>query len=291
MNMKNLLEDLFEKMRMIHLFRRTAERLTEKEIEDLATIDESFEGRPNRQADSSSYHNFGIRSLGTGNAFFYGLTRLSIDQRRQFTMLAKNKQYQWLLAEAFEVFQDFMWKSYALVGSIDRNFWPLEDYGNISLSELSGKDFSWFYEQAKKKKKNIRGIIKLYRKKRPALAKLEQQNALNYDLRVFLPLIEQLRHVIVHCGGAIVNKDEFIKEVLDTEGLYKNGRIDSQTRLILDIPFGQKEYANTVALLEQQDKDVPIFEHQRFELFTECLMSYAHAVAKNLILQDSDFED
>ncbi len=97
-------------------------------------------------------HNMSFRNAKTGDAIFYGFKELSIEDRYLHVLLHKNKQYQWLLAEAYEEFEDYIENAYAYYGSINNSFWPLRDYGNIFLSELKNKDFYWYVEQARKEK-------------------------------------------------------------------------------------------------------------------------------------------
>ena len=76
-----------------------------------------------------------------GTPYFFGHFKSTIEDRRLSVILHKNKQYQWLLSEAYEEFEDFIEAAYAYAGYADNNFWPLKDYGNISLQDLQNKEF------------------------------------------------------------------------------------------------------------------------------------------------------
>ena len=286
MEMAKLFENFAAKMKMIHLFQRVVAGVVENEIENLVELARALKDNSNREFLSKSYHGFGFRSLQTGELVSYGSSALSLEEREYHARLCKNKQYQWLLAEAFEEFQDFLWKAYALIGSVDHDFWPLEDFGKIYSSELPNRRFEWFYDRAKRKE--LRHIIKVFRSKRPALANLERENALQRDLRIYLPLIECLRHVIVHRGGVVGDMEAFTKKVLETDGLYCNGNPDPLYRKIISIPFGSGDLSNTVVLLEMQSRDIPFLQHQRFELLTECLIAYAQAASLCLVPSRSE---
>jgi len=91
-----------------------------------------------------SLHNMAFRSAKDGERIVFGQKKLSVEDHKLSVFLHKNKQYQWLLSEAYEEFEDCLKYLYAYAGSIDINFWPLADYGNISLNELPKKPFKWF---------------------------------------------------------------------------------------------------------------------------------------------------
>lgn len=96
-----------------------------------------------------STHNFFFRTAHFNQQnFFYGYKERRLEDQKLAVWRHKNKQYQWLLAEAYELFEDFMERADAFAAYNDRNFWPLKNYGNISLLELEKQNFEWFVSQA-----------------------------------------------------------------------------------------------------------------------------------------------
>jgi len=202
--------------------------------------------------DFISIHNLFFRTAKNNMPYFFGNKKSSLEDMKIAVILHKNKQYHWLLAEAFEAFEDFIEEAYAFAGFKDKNFWPLSDYGNISLSELDEKDFEWFVFQAKKKRDRPQSILNHFRNKLPRLQLIEMDNDFGVNLRLAIVLIEQLRHQIVHVGGTVQDKGEFVEEVLKKSGLYNNGKFDTQHKDFIESFFGSNDFQNTISLLEIQ---------------------------------------
>lgn len=210
----------------------------------------------------------------------YGYRERSLEDKKRAVYRHKNKQYQWLLSEAYELFEDFIETTYAYAGYTDRSFWPLKDFGNVSLAELEEKDFTWFVHQAKIPQ---REILSRYRKKFPQLVYLETQNRLNINLSLAVVLIENLRHIIVHKKGIISNRRAFIEKVLKASGLYNNGNFCLKHTEFIEKFFGSGEYENTIYLLEVPvDPAYPDTYVDTFENLSNYLLAYAHLVMECL---------
>ena len=137
----------------------------------------------------------------TGEArSIFGRREISVEDRMKAVVLHKNKQYQWLLVEAYEAFEDYIEDVYAYAGLIDKNLWPCRHFGNISLSELSNKDFNWFRNKIDTIR-NKDSISNQFRKVFSNIEEIETKNELNINLKLTIVLIENLRHIIVHKGG------------------------------------------------------------------------------------------
>ena len=48
--------------------------------------------------------------------FFYGYKERRLEDQKRAVWRHKNKQYQWLLAEAYELFEDFIESAYGFAG-------------------------------------------------------------------------------------------------------------------------------------------------------------------------------
>lgn len=280
MNIRDIFALYSERMTQIHLYQRAMQAIAKKELEELYKYEKSIESHPDLNDLSSSYHNMFFRTAKDGAHRFFGSKKHTVEDRKLSVVLHKNKQYQWLLAEAYEEFKDFLENAYAFAGYKDNNFWPLNDFGSISLSELKDMPFSWFLDQARRKKDIPSSIINKLRDSFPIIAALEVKNGLNVNLRLAIVLIEFLRHVIVHKSGVVTDKNEFKKRVLQKAGLYNNGKPDEDHVSYIDVHFGGGEYGNTISLLEVRvNPEIPLDLHVNvFGVLSGYLMAYAHLV-------------
>jgi hypothetical protein len=281
-------QDLFNsysnKIAQIHLYQRAMQKIATNELKQLNKDAKAFEQYSDFGDLSASYDNMFFTGAKRGEPIFYGHFERSIEERKLAVVLHKNKQYQWLLAEAYEEFEDFLENAYALAGFKDNNFWPLRDYGNISLKELQKKPLTWFVSQAKKKKDIPSSIINKFRETYPEISKVEKENSLNVNLRLSITLIEYLRHIIVHKAGRVTDKNEFVKVVLQKLGLYNNGNADDKNIEYIKAFFGTDEYENTISLLEfRVNPEIPLDVHINvFDMLSGHLMAYAHLISESL---------
>lgn len=277
--------DMFaDKLAQIILYQRAVKRTAQKELKCLEEYAASLQDKPDLKHLSFSHDAMHFYDAKTGTARRHGLKVSSIEDRYLSVILHKNKQYQWLIAEAYEEFEDFLERAYAFSGYTDSNFWPMSDFGQISLSELSGKGFDWHLEQARNKRDVPHSILSRFRKHFPDLAEVEVNNALNVNLALVIVLIEYLRHVIVHKGGVVSDRTKFIERVLRKAGLYNNGKYENDHVHLIEFFFGDEEYENTIALLEiKVDTNIPLdITYGKFGQLTGYLMAYAHILSENI---------
>jgi hypothetical protein len=269
-----------DRMAEIELFHRAAKDSAQNELKEIQEYANLLEENSALKELSSSLHNMMFYDARTGLARFYHHQKRSIEERVLDVLLHKNKQYQWLLAEAYEEFEDYLENVYAYCGIVDKALWPLQDYGNISLMELPQKDFPWFAEQAGKKKRIPYSILKKFRIWFPQLESIEVSNKFNVNLRLAITLIEKLRHIIVHRGGKVANKSRFVQVVTEACGLFNNGNISQEHLGFITSFFGKDVYTNVILLLEIRiHPEVPIDIHvSLFEKLTGYLMAYAFLI-------------
>jgi hypothetical protein len=277
-----------DEVSQIYLHQRAVKATAKNEFERLIQQEKAYEKiceeNPELKGISLSAHNLSFRIAKDNSPYSFEYKESSLKDEKTAVVLSKNKQYQWLLAEAYEAFKDFIEYAYAYAGYTDKNFWPLSDFGNISLSELEEKDFKWFVFRAKEKRGKPQSILNHFRKKLPLLQQIETNNKLNTNLKLAIALIEQLRHHIVHTSGVVSNKEQFIKNVLEKSGLYNNGKFDVQHKEFIENFFGPDNYKNTIALLEiSTNPEIPLNTYiDIFECLSGYLMAYAHLVAECL---------
>jgi hypothetical protein len=275
-------QKLQDQIAQIYLYQHVAKSLSEKEMMELENFSKTLQNDGVEEEHSLSYHNMFFLDARTGQHRFFGRRIRSLEDRQRELMLHKNRQYQWLLAEAYEAFEDFLVYTYAYVGMNDPDFWQLKDYGNISLNEIEGKEFQWFVSQIKDKKRDIpASILNQFRKKIPGLESTETNNNLEINLKLAITLIEKLRHSIVHTSGE-TNRANFIKIVLAAAGLENNGNHKEDDVLFIEYFFGREEYENTICLLEVPLDDRLGTYHDRFKKLCGYLLSYSCLIVEYL---------
>lgn len=225
-----------------------------------------------------------FRNAATGKLIPYGHREKIALEIHNHTLLHKNKQYQWLLVEAYEEFEDFLEKTYAYLGKKDNSAWPLNDFGPTTLPELAKKDFEWHLDRATAKKGGPESILSYFKNKFHSLKSIETNNSIKINMFLAITLISKLRHVIVHKGGTVSDVDTFIKKTLEKTGLYNSGRPSNNHVSFIRQYFGTKEHNNLIVLLEIRDA-----EHAPIEIYHDVLgglfgimMTYALLVTDEL---------
>lgn len=190
-----------------------------------------------------------------------------------------NKQYQWLLAEAYEYYEEFLSNLYAHTSYIDNSFLAIKD---ISLDEISNKDLDWFQEQSKNNKK----ILKQIRLKIPVLNDYEKDNHTKINFKLHITLIENLRHIIVHKSGR-TKKELFIEKILEDLGIYNNGKYDKKYDNLINRYIRRVHNIDTIVLL-----DMPInntsSHYDRLSPRLEDLISHAYILNHYILLTLQD---
>lgn len=196
----------------IEVYRESVKSATNKEYSHLL--------RQKDNADSSgligatAFHNMFFLDATSGKPVFYGFRDITIDQAILNLIRHVNRQHQWFLAEAYELFEEFIRHAYAFMGMNNPTQWPLRDFGSIQWNEAQSKDYQWFLEQARAKRDAPLSILRQFRKMLPRMASVELNNRCKCDLQVAVTLIGHMRHQIVHAKGIIGNKKSFAEEVV-----------------------------------------------------------------------------
>ncbi len=278
MELNEIWNSFAERMAEIELFERAAQASAKKELTFIGELSNSLKDIPELKDVPSSVHNMTFHDARTGQMQSYSYKEQSVEDRYLRVLLHKNKQYQWLLAEAYEEFEDLLENLYAYCGYVNNEFWPLRDYGNISLPELGKKDYVWYVEQARKKKDVPYSILNKFRDHFPALKVHEARNQLKVNLSLAITLTEKLRHIIVHKRGSVSSKEKFIKVTMEQAGLYNNGKIAQEHLNFIDQFFGSKERENLITLLEIEiPTGTPVaISLSRFGKLTGYLLGYAN---------------
>ena len=275
--------DFSGKMSGFQLFQRVVQKTSEKELIAFHEYSESLANNPKQKVISQSLDNMYFHCARSGRLKIFDQKKSSVEDRKLAVIMHQNKQYQWLLAEAYECFEDYLESMYACAGFADKSLWPLCDFGNISINELNNQDFNFFLEQSRKKRDVPRSILRQFRNVFPELKELEIKNKLKINLHLALTFIELLRHIIVHKNGWVSDKDEFTEKVIQKVGLFNNGRYKSAHANFIKSYFGDKKYKNMILLLEIRDDDQSGAYLSPFNNLFGYLMSYSFLIYEFLL--------
>ncbi|EPF0046341.1 hypothetical protein ACSN7J_003945 [Enterobacter hormaechei] len=251
------LDIFYKKISFIKLYAATVKNNTNKILDDLFDKKEQidkFLADPNispevKDFNGIEFRNFVFHSPYTGTLESIDHKTLKIEERIEIVELHKNKQYQWLLSEAYEVYEDYLEDLYACIGFIDHSFWPARDFGDISLTEIPQQDIAWFRTQVKQKKDKPKSILYSLRKKIPSISQIELSNENNVHYQFATLMIENFRHIIVHNNGNFNNKAEFTKNLLHKSGIKNNFKPNLET--YINKYTGNKDGIDFILLLEQ----------------------------------------
>lgn len=247
------LKDLLSVFGGIQHYQRIVENNTKKLINDLVKAKASLEVLDDQAKDvfGSSVNAFYFYSPYTGTATPYDAKKTSIDEAIELTFLHKNKQYQWLLTEAYEAYEDYLEAMYACAGFIDPSFWPVKDLESQDPSSVKSLGFQWFLEKSRNKRGAPGTIMAHFRKDLPNFANIERNNLTGNDLRLAMSIIEKIRHIIVHKNGKTDVREHVIDTILKSANILNNKRLEPIARSIVSENFGKGEYNGLVILVEK----------------------------------------
>ncbi|MDF2793077.1 MAG: hypothetical protein K0S85_830 [Pseudomonas orientalis] len=271
-----------ETMTQICLYQRTVKAQTDMELKELL---EQKEIRSQRSllSGARSVNRMHFRKVLTGELDAFGGSIQTIDECIAATITHKNKQYQWLLAEAYEAFDKFLTHSYVFLGIEQFDVWPLSDYGNNRLSDLESMDWNARFELIKNKQTKATHILTQLRKCFPAFTKAETSNALEINLKVLMVMCQKFRHHIVHDGGYINDPEHLTKKILDEAAVIGKAR-DAQEGFIRSY-MDQNEGRTIVNLLEIASDEFPLSglgaHYDICDQLLKLLVSYAHLIKES----------
>lgn len=283
----DIFKEFLSQMAEIQLYYRTAKKSSKDELAALAKYKEHIKSNPDFEQYSKSLDNISFLSALTGQHFFYGFKETTIDEKIHRVLIHKNKQYQWFLAEAYEKYEDFLEKIYANIGYTNTDSWPLQDFGNITLSEVKNKDYNWFLGRVKDKKGKPASIRNWLRQKYPELLKLEKENKTKTNLHLSILAVEYFRHIIVHNSGRVQDAKTSIEKILSDAGVFNNGNYCADDYKFLAFYFAGGALENNILLLEYRIKEMaPIDSHiDRVDTLFSCLLSDAEILIHVLTKQ------
>ncbi len=228
-----------------------------------------------RSVDNMFYYD-----LKSGHAVMYGSKRLFLDQQVTAAHLHKNRQYQWVLVDSYEAFEDFLEHIYAAMGWIDLDFWPMSDYRNVQTPEIPAKPFEWYQTQLKQKKNKPGSILNVFRTKFQELKKIETDNECNLHAVFELTLISKLRHLVVHTSGKVENKEEVVKRMLNEAAINDKHKESLTARANFFFNNLRDLQDVHVYLLGHTNPDLPFCSTHNLSDLMGFLVSYAQLITE-----------
>ena len=185
---------LLEKISSLSIHKATAKDIYDREFKSIHELHEQLPDWSD-QKETGQWSYFHFTSPSTGEETTYQSRPLKLDDQIELNELQKLKTYHWLLAEAYEAFEDFIERVYAYCGLVRNRFWAQPD--NWAHGESS--DFKHYYNPKHKSKGTPYRQLEILRQQSQHFSTHEVKPGNN--LRVVFVLIEKLRHIIVHKGG------------------------------------------------------------------------------------------
>ena len=283
MNVPDIIRALCNRFVEIEIHRSAVNEAAKEESRRLA----KYLGRPaNSESDSRRYislQNMLFQDLTSGDVVRYGHRQFTAEDEFNMISKHKNRQYCWLLVEAYEEFEDFLERIYAYIGKDNRNAWRLEDFGSAKLPDLDHKRFDWFLNAVRVKYRlNHRNLLKRLREIYPELSLVEEQNIYQLNLRFTIETIENLRHHIVHTRGIVQDLDQFGERIIKKCGLWNNGNPKTEHKQLIERYFIVESGTCTIWLNERPigPPEIPsISFHDTWSELIGYLVAYAYAIA------------
>jgi hypothetical protein len=232
-----------------------------------------------------SLQNMSFITAEAGRHHFYAFNHATTKQLMGSLIQRTNRQYQWLLVDAYELFEDYLEQSYACMGFSKKETWPLRDFGGSYLPELEEKSYEYFLKQSQGKKDRPYSILNQFRISLPHVRRFEVTNSLEINLNLAVAIIEKMRHFIVHLRGVVNDKEQATKQILERAGVYKNGNPSKADSSFLDVYFRLAEETNSICLLDIEGEPVGSLRthFDVFEYLSNCLLTYAFTIRNALV--------
>lgn len=282
MEVSEILNHFRNRLVEIQVYRSIVKDLTKEELMRLSEHEKTMSEMGDDYIKFLSMQSMHFQDLSSGSLVRYGFVKSNAEHARDRVSEQKNRQYGWLLVEAYEEFEDFLERIYAHIGKADRNAWHLEDFGRVKLPELDDKPFDWYLNTVRRKYKlNQRDILTRIRQLYPELKSVEEHNIYKVHIRVAVELIENLRHRIVHTRGIVDDLDQFVTQILEKCGLWNNGNPKPDLRDFIRDYFYWESGTYTVWLSERRAAPPQIPLDVYYDVWDELityLIAYAYGI-------------
>lgn len=199
-------EKLLEKITNADVYKRVT---TDIFHDRQATLIKQHEQLPEwvNKEDHGPYYFIRYSSPSTSEEVTIKTKTYKLDDQIELNTLHKLKTYQWLLAESYEAFEDFIEIVYADCGRRGSNLWVRPD----GWKHDGSTDINHYYNPRRKMKGTPFLQLKAFRERSAHFREYEARKGNNY--RVTFVLIEKLRHLIVHNGGYCRDFDSLMRSM------------------------------------------------------------------------------
>ena len=275
----------FEKCSDLELLERAIRDTARKQLQVTAENQTRWKEVGGSMESGASHHNMTYRSLTDGNHVFYDSRSRTYEQISQDIHFHQNKQFQWVLAETYELFEDFIEICYAYAQHLNPPVWKTAEVDRLTPASDGSYSLDEMLRLATDPRMTGDTFAKLhrFRAKYPQLRAAESRSPLHEKPSFVLALIELLRHVIVHNGGKVGDRKAFTQRVLSKAGLLNNGNPDSA--LLDDINEFLRDWqgSTVVVLLDAPMRELPGGYVSRLGYLTNFLLAYASFVHTDLL--------
>lgn len=267
------LKQFFDDIAVVQHYQRLSDSVFKQTIRDLIEEKSRLEqlDAETREVFETNLDVYSIYNPYSGCIQPYSVKKTSITDRAKQIHLFKNRQYQWLLVEAYELFEDFVISVYEIVRSSDSKLRFSKDTAN-ELDKIALK-------------KKVHQIVSHFRAAIAELRTIEQENKIHKNLRLYLNIIEKFRHIIVHKNGRTANSQLVIEQILKSSCLLSDKLREPEARAIVGSYIGTEDVDGLIVLVEK-----PIFEAggfsmhvNRHEDLLNVLSSYALVLSQCLV--------
>ncbi|WP_033694614.1 MULTISPECIES: hypothetical protein [unclassified Pseudomonas] len=203
-----------------------------------------------------------------------------LDDQIELNTLHKLKTYQWLLADAYEAFEDFVETVYADCGVRGSNLWVRPE----GWRHEGSKKLSDYLKPRRKGSSTPYVQLNAFRERSEHFRTHEAKDDSKY--RVVFVLIEKFRHLIVHEGGYCTNFESLMKKVQrDLSGVSFKG-----VRSYFDAYLIPHRGAKLIDLLEYPAEAGPGSVigayHDTMSYFFNVLIEYALLIKESIEFDD-----
>jgi len=231
MDIDDILDTFRQRIAEIELYRSVVKETTRAVVARLDEMARDEAGQSGDVLPPFSVKSMLFRDPESGEYIRYAAAVSSVEDRAQQVVRQQNRQYGWLLVEAYEEFEDFLERTYAWLGRHDWQSWRLREFGNIRYAELPDKSFSWYLDAVRGQfGQRPAAILARLRDLYPRLGEIEARNKLDRNLCLSVELIANLRQAIVHARGRVSDRSGFVDRVLMKCGLWNNGKPKAEHR-------------------------------------------------------------
>lgn len=187
-------DKLLEKITNADVYKRQTAKIFEHQETRLIEHHQQLPDWVNREEHGSTYF---VRYKSPSTAVETTITTKTykLDDQLELNTLHKLKTYQWLLAEAYEVFEDFIERVYADCGVRGSYLWVRP----AGWKHDGSKDLSHYYNPRRKGSGTPFLQLRALRERSAHFRDHEVKKGQHY--RVQFVLVEKFRHLIVHEGG------------------------------------------------------------------------------------------